>query len=240
MTREHPASWYTLLRSVEGLVFDLGMTIVLGLNTFVRVLTKPWWPYAYIHEQLRLDESRRFQDHLSPFLFWLICGVLPAHYVVTEIISIGDAMVELLTLGGGSSHKWFSLSTQEQVLAVTSAAMFLPLTCAAMQALCRSKTLTTESMRGFLFAQAYVFGGLTALLAMMAFASSRLHYYFPGAMAPVPWTLATAWLAASHLPLYRRGFRYSWGKSLSLFVLSTAAGAVLAYKVMSWVIALVE
>ncbi len=233
---EQPDNRLGILRSVEALVFDLSTALVLAPKTLVRVLFSPGWPYRYVRRQLQTREADRFEDYVPPVFFWLLFGVLPAYWFLDEIATLFDSLN--LIFGGDRSSPdawvdwWLSAGLRERLVAVVSTMIWIPLSCSALQAYLLHHRVSRDTVRGFFYSQAYVFGGFFFLLWLVS-----LLYESASQLVLIIATLGSfIWLAASHLILYRRGFRYPWLRSGLVFGISIAASIGLVVAVSAFLL----
>lgn len=74
-----------LLQSLEDAVFEAIAWIMLLPKTLLRAVIKPVESIAYVNEEFKKDAGKRFDEYLSPVVFWLMVAVIPAAYASLSI-----------------------------------------------------------------------------------------------------------------------------------------------------------
>ena len=65
------------LQALEDGISEVVVWIFLLPKTFFRILFKPTWFYNYITTEWKKDLENRFNEYLSPVIFWLFLAVIP-------------------------------------------------------------------------------------------------------------------------------------------------------------------
>ncbi|MEO1021673.1 MAG: hypothetical protein AAFW89_03955 [Bacteroidota bacterium] len=66
-----------VISTLEELIFQFAVWLILLPKTIRKVLFRWSWAYHYVKQELEKEQEARFQDHLSPILFWVIVAVIP-------------------------------------------------------------------------------------------------------------------------------------------------------------------
>ena len=69
-----------LIQSLQELVFEIFVWILLLPKTLFRALTRPDLMVKYVNSELQKDPEKQFDDYLSPVLFFLLLAVIPAAF----------------------------------------------------------------------------------------------------------------------------------------------------------------
>ena len=77
----------SILQSIEELLYEIALLIYFIPKTFFKVIIKPSWAIKYISAEWEKDSRDRFQDYMSPILFWVIVGVVPYLILANSFIS---------------------------------------------------------------------------------------------------------------------------------------------------------
>jgi hypothetical protein len=77
-----------LLQSVEELLYQLTLWVVLIPKTFAKVVFRPRWAQSYIATEFNKEPSERFDEYISPMLFWAIVCVIPYLIAIENILKI--------------------------------------------------------------------------------------------------------------------------------------------------------
>jgi hypothetical protein len=75
----------TLLRSLEGAIYELGAWIMLIPKTFLRFTFHPAWAITYVNEEWQKKPEDRFDEYLSPLLLWIFVGVVPSVIFANQV-----------------------------------------------------------------------------------------------------------------------------------------------------------
>jgi len=65
------------IRSIEELIYEITTWVVLLPKTLIKVIINPGWIREYVTEEFKKEPEKRFDDYLSPFIFWFLLGVTP-------------------------------------------------------------------------------------------------------------------------------------------------------------------
>lgn len=66
-----------LFQSIEELLYELALWLILLPKTLIKVVINPRWAYAYVVAEWEKAIADRFDEYMSPFFFWLVVGVIP-------------------------------------------------------------------------------------------------------------------------------------------------------------------
>lgn len=69
------------LQSLEDAVFEIVMWTLLLPKTLFQIILKPNWIQDYITKEWEKKAEERFQDYLSPMIFWILLAVIPYAWV---------------------------------------------------------------------------------------------------------------------------------------------------------------
>ena len=73
------------LQSFEDAVYEIVLWILLLPKTLFQIIGKPAWMRNYVTKEWDKKPEERFQDYLSPVIFWLLLAVIPfAWYLSLE------------------------------------------------------------------------------------------------------------------------------------------------------------
>lgn len=66
-----------IVRSIEGLIFEVATWFVMVPKTLYKVVTSPNWIPAYVARELSKPREERFDEYTSPIILWLLLTVFP-------------------------------------------------------------------------------------------------------------------------------------------------------------------
>jgi hypothetical protein len=69
-----------LIQSLQELVFEIVVWILLLPKTLFRALTRPDLMVKYVNAELQKEPEKQFDDFISPVLFFLLLAVIPAAF----------------------------------------------------------------------------------------------------------------------------------------------------------------
>jgi hypothetical protein len=67
-----------LIQSLQELVFEIVVWVLLLPKTFFRALVRPDLMVKYVNTELQKEPEKQFDDFISPVLFYLMLAVIPA------------------------------------------------------------------------------------------------------------------------------------------------------------------
>lgn len=165
-----------VLRSVEGLVFEVAMWPRAMISLMWKALLRPWWVRRYVAEEWEKPETERFAEYMSPILFWLLAVVVPYFLLIDHALAAAAQRFAWLT----------PFASQAWPLRFFVAAFFLaggPLSTARRlrkaggDCQTRDKLKRLFSIQCVCLAPAYVLFLLALLAGILA---PRMHQWLPG------------------------------------------------------------
>src|SRR5437016_3572875 len=66
-----------ILQSLEELLYELALWVILLPKTFFKVLFQPQWTYTYLISEWEKEPGDRYEHYMSPIFFWVIIAVSP-------------------------------------------------------------------------------------------------------------------------------------------------------------------
>jgi hypothetical protein len=66
-----------LLQSLEVLLYELTLWLILLPKTFFKILIQPRWAYEYLISEWEKEPTDRFDQYMSPLFFWIIVAAFP-------------------------------------------------------------------------------------------------------------------------------------------------------------------
>ena len=72
---------FILFQALEEAVFVIATWVIFLPKTFLQTVFRPNWIYPYINSEWKKEPEKRFDDYLSPVVYWVIAGVLPLTYL---------------------------------------------------------------------------------------------------------------------------------------------------------------
>jgi hypothetical protein len=182
-----------ILQSVEELIYQLALWVLLVPRTLWQVLRKPWWAPSYVAAELAKDSSARFAQYMSPVLFWVVLGIVPHLMVIDLLASIPESRVA--TEAGWAS--FYKNSWENRLLTVALFALAGPLAFALRIQRARRASTDRDALRPVFYAQCYCFGPAYFLLLPVV-ANTLLFKSIPSGTPTVldalSWAAFAAWI----------------------------------------------
>lgn len=150
---------YRLIQALEKLIFEVASWFVFLPFTLAFTLFRPNRIHMFVLEEFKKEPEERFQNRMSPPLFWAIIGVLPA-FASIELwrpIEIESFIDRFILPGWAIESKIFALSV---------ALMSGPIAFSAATRLAQGKPLTRSGLQPYFYSQCYVFAPFQLALAV--------------------------------------------------------------------------
>src|SRR5216684_3130778 len=140
-----------ILDSFEELLYRLAMWVILLPKTLFFVFWSPGSINKYVTVELAKNTGDRFQDRLSPVLFWVLTGLIPYLMLIDFVATIPGSRVS-------TEAEWVAFIkapfiTRLTVVSVVALAGPLAISSRTLKAL--GKQVTRESLRSLFFVQCY-------------------------------------------------------------------------------------
>lgn len=146
-------NFYRLVHSIEELVYQFAIWLLLLPKTIIKIIRHPKWMQPYVEEELKKEHEHRFQEYLSPILFWVLISVVPTYYLGFDFFKGLLSEFELMEAEN------FDNLRAETVMA--GIAMFLitgPLTFSIFLEKMLGQPISYTSIRDTFYIQVYIFG----------------------------------------------------------------------------------
>ncbi len=212
-----------ILQSVEELLYELALWIVLIPKTFVKVVFQPGWAQSYITAEFDKEPGERFDEYVSPMLFWAIVCVIP-YLITVDTFSI-------LFLKSGHIQKFASLPLEAKFLSIAVFLICEPLGVSIGILKAIKKSIGRKSMRRIFSTQCLCFS--PAYLFLLPFVTielaAGLHLDFkltePASMIEmISASMFFWWLLYAEIRIITAELKIGWIK---------AAGRLIAYLFLS-------
>jgi hypothetical protein len=211
-----------ILTSVDRLLYELILLIVLIPKTLVRVVVSPGWISSYVGDQLDLPPEDQFQSYATPILFFIVLGTLPA-------------LILLSAVEEPYRHTWairslLNASLEAKILCIAVFLASWPLAASIVLLLLSRKEISRRTLRPVFYCQAYGFGAayffgyLSIPGYLLTEGSSAMEWWKFLLMAPL---LYFNWFAYTEVRLVRAHLKISVVRSLGVLVLMYFAGLVM-------------
>jgi hypothetical protein len=139
-----------IVSMTESLLYQVAVTLVLLPKTLFKVMTNPTWIPDYIARELAKPDDQRFDDHVSPLLFFVILTIVP-NLVANAYwpqIPYSDFATRRALVGQAQA-----LSDEHRFLVYALIWTLLPLGFAVVHLLARKAELSSSQLKPFLYVQ---------------------------------------------------------------------------------------
>jgi len=216
-----------ILTSLEAAVFEAVVWMLLVPKTLLQVVRHPAWVIDYTAIQFQKAEADRWDDYLSPVVFWLLLAVGPYLWGTSVVPHRHSAPGELS--GDVLSH--LPLPTRYLLMALLLVAA--PATLAVLFARIRGHGLARRLLRQHFAAQCYL--QTPTLLCVMPIVvgflftpRAQMLAHFSRAASLVGLAgLSLLWLLAAETVYLQRDLSTSRGRAFSIALGSTLLGGVI-------------
>ena len=216
-----------LLKSLEGAVFEIALWVLLLPKTLLQVLCHPVWVLNYTTGEFAKPEGDRFDDYLSPVVFWLLLAVGPYLW--------GTSMVRHRHSppGEASGDVISHLPITSRYLIAALLLVAAPLAVAVIFSLIRGHGVARRVLQPHFAAQCYL--QTPALLGMMPIAVKLLFAPHAEALAHFRGSffvtglggLAVLWLLTAETRYLMRDLNTSAARALRIAAGGLALGALI-------------
>lgn len=204
---------YRLIQAFEKLIFEVASWFVFLPVTLAFTLFRPNHIHKFVLEEFKKEPQERFQNRMSPPLFWAIIGILPA-FVSLESWRSPDveSFLDSYILSG-----W---TIETKLFALSVALLSGPTAFSVAIQLLQRKVLTRSGLEPYFYSQCYIFApfqlafAVCALILLDLLAEAIVHSLFSGLSAG----------GILSLPPLRESWMLKYGDYLLMtFVLITAS-----------------
>jgi len=185
-----------LIESVEELLYRIALWIVLLPRTLFFVVLKPNQIYPYVAAELEKEPERRFEEFMSPVLFWVLAALIPYMMFLDLLAELPGSRVASEALWVRFMHApWSTRLTAVSVVALAGPLGFSIRTLRDL-----SIPVNRNSLRLPFMVQCYCF--TPAYIAMLPLLYFALRYDSVPAgvdtwIAMGSWALVVGWLVVS-------------------------------------------
>lgn len=138
------------VKSWSDSIYELALMFVFIPKTLIRIITKPKWITDYVHSQMTTEEGKkRFDEHSSPIVLWLVTGVL-SYFVVIDFMVKGFAEEKILEV-------YKSIGTVSLIGSLSVYLICLPLSCAFVVHWFKYKNIDKTNFKSSFYIQCYCF-----------------------------------------------------------------------------------
>ncbi|XWN36611.1 MAG: hypothetical protein ROO71_11700 [Balneola sp.] len=167
--------FFRLVHSIEELVFRFSIWLLLLPKTFLKIVRHPSWIQPYVNSELEHEHDSRFQEFLSPILFWVIIAVVPIYYLGFDFFQGFLISLELM-----ESESIDELSTETIMAGIAFFLITGPLSFSFFLERMTGDPISYTSIRDTFYTQVYLFGpvqlicglGQLKLFKIIAFTST--------------------------------------------------------------------
>ncbi|MEP1305144.1 MAG: hypothetical protein ABJK11_08525 [Balneola sp.] len=153
--------FFRLVHSIEELVFRFSIWLLLLPKTFLQILRHPSWVQPYVNSELDHDHDSRFQEYLSPILFWVIIAVVPMYYLGFDFFKGFLTNLELM-----ETENFENLSPETIMAGIAFFLISGPLTFSFFLEKMGGEPISYSSIRDTYYTQTYLFGPVQLLCGL--------------------------------------------------------------------------
>jgi hypothetical protein len=199
-----------IIKEIDELIYEFATWFFLVPKTLFKVLFSPKWIYSYVSDEFEKPAEERFNEYLSPALFWVIAGVLPYYFVAETLIStMSDKSV---------LEKFHLINIESKLFSLVVLFVSFPLASGFGINLFKQKSKTTKnSLRKIFYIQCYSFTPIQLLYVPIFLSmsgeidSSQAASYIAVVIGLYSW-----WFIFSQLIIIREELKVGWLKAAGI------------------------
>ena len=191
----------SIIRSIEELLVEVMFWFILIPKTLAKLISSPGWPSQYVAGELSRPADERFDDYVSPVIFWLVLAVVPYFWALTPFVRLVPADVK------------------QQMFLV---ALFLavgPLGFATALLASQGKSVTGTALKPLFYGQCYCFTPAFLFCLPFVFLLAKgdgIDRYQGVALGSIGASIL--WLFVAEIATLHRTLQVSWVRAGLLFV----------------------
>lgn len=230
-------NWLKILNDFESLVFQLVVLLVLAPKTLFKIAINPRWLPPYLKAESQKDVNDRFDEHVSPIIYWIIFSVAVLTLRVLFIENVWASITDAITNAFGDTTpdtSWTDINLDANRFAqALLISLCYPLAFAAVPVLWVTKTITKKSLELPFYLQCYSFGTfatLCTIIEITLLAVFNAGYFEIGAF-PLNYIALTAcsiWMFWFQFAFLKNESVKIWA-IVVIFILSSIVGTALVY-----------
>ncbi len=139
-----------LFQALENAVYEIVTWVMFLPKTLFFTIFKPAHMMKYVNEEWKKEEKERFDDFLSPVIFWLFVVVIPM--LTIPSLNPLSGLAELLQM---SSIDASALDTEQQALYIALYALLAPVAALVWLEWRNAKPLKKSSLKRYFYQQCY-------------------------------------------------------------------------------------
>ena len=176
-----------LMESIEELLYRIALWIVLLPRTIWFILSRPNQVYPYVAAELEKEPDKRFEEFMSPVLFWVLAALVPHMMLLDLLAGFADSRVASESLWIEFMHApW---ATRLMIVSIMGLAGPLGFSLRALRS--RSTPVNRNTLRLPFMVHCYCF--TPAYIALLPIVYFALRYDFVPA-GTATWIVSTSWV----------------------------------------------
>jgi hypothetical protein len=198
-----------LLQSLEDAVFEIVAWLMLLPKTFLRAAFKPFKSIEYVNDEFKKDAEKRFDEYLSPVIFWLLVAVIPAAYA---LLSAGD-------LAAGNPTSAIEESNLAQAAIIV---LITPLIYMSVMEWVNKRPIRKSNLRRQFYVQCYLVSAPQLFYSLSLLFSSTSQFFLDYAV------ISLGLLIFYETIVFRSELKCGWFKAISLAIAPQLALTILS------------
>lgn len=184
-----------IMESIEGLLYRIALWIVLLPKTLYFILATPNSIYPYVAAELEKEPDRRFENLISPVLFWVLAALVPYMLFLDLLAGLPDSRIAR----EAEWVKFMQAPWSTRLIVVSVVALAAPLEFAVRTLRDLSLPLNRNTLRLPFMVQCYCFTPAYIALLPVLYFTLRYDTVPPG---------ADTWVAIGSVALVTAGLLY--------------------------------
>jgi len=145
---------FKIVRSIEELLYQIVIWVLLVPKTLVRVIRSPSWAQLYVTEEIKKDPDNQFEEYMSPIMFLVAAAVLPS-FVLSSLDPV-EIKIPIYKLIAPNTEYKFYIHAFLWALA--------PLSFAYVHFRELNESINREDLKLFFYIQCYVIAPISLII----------------------------------------------------------------------------
>ncbi len=208
-----------ILRSAEEFIYEVALWVILVPITFAKVVFRPWWVQSYVALQFEKPPEERFNDYLSPIIFWSITAVLPYLYAINALS--GWAQGQPTHVFGTDAFfilKFINQSFEVKFITISLLLIGGPLGMSIAIVAAKKIKLSKNTLKRYFYTQCYYFTPLFFFLLIFLIISINYSNVLHPVVKFIYIILISLWLLVAEFAVVYNELSWGWIKSSLLVI----------------------
>jgi hypothetical protein len=208
-----------ILRSAEDFIYEVALWVILVPITFAKVVSRPWWVQSYVASQFEKPSEERFNDYLSPIIFWSIMSVLPYIYAINALSDWTQGQpANVIGTDAFFIFKFINQSFEVKFIIISLLLIGGPLGMSIAIVAAKKIKLSKSTLKRYFYTQCYYFTPLFFSLLIFLILSIKYSSVIHPVVKLIYIILISLWLLVAEFSVVYNELSWGWIKSSLLVI----------------------